>query len=66
MNNFSQCQANSNQIEFTPMNINFSSQQLKSLNSEDLFDGARLIKINHAGSSYLLRITRAGKLILTK
>jgi hemin uptake protein HemP len=31
-----------------------------------LFGGAREIRIRHNGESYLLRLTRLGKLILTK
>ena len=34
--------------------------------SERLFAGARELTIQHAGDSYLLRITNQGKLILTK
>jgi hemin uptake protein HemP len=36
------------------------------LPSRDLFRGQREIVILHAGHEYLLRITRADKLILTK
>jgi hemin uptake protein HemP len=36
------------------------------LSSRDLFRGERAIVILHAGHEYLLRITRADKLILTK
>jgi hemin uptake protein HemP len=36
------------------------------LSSHDLFCGRREIVILHAGHEYLLRITRADKLILTK
>jgi hemin uptake protein HemP len=36
------------------------------LSSRDLFRGQREIVILHAGNEYLLRITRADKLILTK
>lgn len=34
--------------------------------SEQLFKGAQLVEINHAGQRYLLRVTRENKLILTK
>jgi len=34
--------------------------------SSDLFDGDQEILIDHAGQEYRLRITRQGKLILTK
>ena len=36
------------------------------LSSRDLFRGQREIVILHGGNEYLLRITRADKLILTK
>jgi len=36
------------------------------LDSQSLFAGAREIRISHNGESYLLRMTRLGKLILTK
>ncbi|MDG4597717.1 MAG: hemin uptake protein HemP [Candidatus Contendobacter sp.] len=38
----------------------------KRLSSSDLFDGDQEILIEHAGQEYRLRITRQGKLILTK
>lgn len=38
----------------------------KRLASNDLFGDAREILIEHAGQEYRLRITRQGKLILTK
>lgn len=34
--------------------------------SDALFAGARIVRISHAGQTYLLRITRENKLILTK
>lgn len=40
--------------------------ELKRLKSEELIGPAREILIRHAGSDYRLRITRQGKLILTK
>ena len=36
------------------------------LSSEALFRGAREMPIEHRGKRYSLRITRSGKLILTK
>lgn len=36
------------------------------LNSADLFGAAREVVIEHAGEEYRLRLTRQGKLILTK
>jgi hemin uptake protein HemP len=41
-------------------------QELKRLSSEELIGPAREILIRHAGCDYRLRITRQGKLILTK
>jgi hemin uptake protein HemP len=34
--------------------------------AEDLMDGGQIAKILLSGQTYVLRITRAGKLILTK
>ncbi len=36
------------------------------VSSTDLFQGGRELVIRHDGEEYRLRITRAGKLILTK
>lgn len=36
------------------------------LKSEDLLTGARMRVIEHAGERYVLRLTRNGKLILSK
>lgn len=36
------------------------------LSSQQLFKGAPVVEINHAGQRYLLRVTRENKLILTK
>lgn len=36
------------------------------VSSEKLFSGARRMIIEHNGANYILQITRAGKLILTK
>ncbi len=36
------------------------------IDSQQLFQGQREICIEHAGQAYRLRITRQGKLILTK
>ena len=38
----------------------------KRLTSGELFSGAQEILIEHAGQEYRLRITRQGKLLLTK
>ena len=40
--------------------------QRKRINSTDLMQNARSIIVLHHGEEYLLRITKAGKLILTK
>ena len=42
------------------------SPELKRLSSEELIGPAREVLIRHAGFDYRLRITRQGKLILTK
>lgn len=36
------------------------------IEAEALFLGAQVVHIRHAGELYTLRVTRAGKLILTK
>jgi hemin uptake protein HemP len=41
-------------------------RELKRLSSEELIGPAREMLIRHAGFDYRLRITRQGKLILTK
>jgi hemin uptake protein HemP len=38
----------------------------KRISTTDLMQGAREIVVLHRGEEYLLRITKAGKLILTK
>jgi len=38
----------------------------KRISTTDLMQGARAIIVLHKGEEYLLRITKAGKLILTK
>lgn len=38
----------------------------REIDSSALFEGARLVAIRHGAERYTLRITRAGKLILTK
>lgn len=38
----------------------------RQIDSEDLFQGRHEVIIVHGGEEYRLRITRAGKLILTK
>jgi len=40
--------------------------QRKRINTADLMQGAREIILLHEGEEYVLRITRTGKLILTK
>lgn len=39
---------------------------IKVINSEQLFDGARELVIQHGQEKYYLRLTNQGKLILTK
>lgn len=50
-----------------PTQISIPHQSLPDvIRSEDLFDGTSTITILHQGMSYTLRITRQGKLLLTK
>jgi hemin uptake protein HemP len=55
-----------------PLNLALSTKQdiapalRQRLNSADLFGTAREVVIEHAGEEYRLRLTRQGKLILTK
>lgn len=44
----------------------YTAPPRKRLASNDLFGDAQEILIEHAGQEYRLRITRQGKLILTK
>jgi hemin uptake protein HemP len=41
-------------------------QQPRAISSEELFAGARTIRIQHAGATYRLLITRNNRLILQK
>jgi hemin uptake protein HemP len=55
-----------------PMNLGLSMKQdtapalRQRLNSAELFGTGREVVIEHAGEEYRLRLTRQGKLILTK
>ena len=42
------------------------AREVKRVSSEELIGSAREVLIRHAGCDYRLRITRQGKLILTK
>jgi hemin uptake protein HemP len=44
----------------------FAAENLRIINSENIFGSRREIIIRHAGVLYRLRITRTGKLLLTK
>jgi hemin uptake protein HemP len=50
----------------TPVSAAAPSRELKRVSTEDLIGPAREVLIRHAGCDYRLRITRQGKLILTK
>ena len=39
---------------------------VETLHSDDLFGNASVLNIDHQGMTYTLRITRQGKLLLTK
>jgi hemin uptake protein HemP len=56
-------QASSNR---QPVPTSAPAQELKRVSTEDLIGPAREVLIRHAGCDYRLRITRQGKLILTK
>ena len=43
-----------------------SWSQRRRISTNDLMQGAREVIIIHAGEEYVLRITKTGKLILTK
>ena len=40
--------------------------EIKTVTSDDLFHGARIIHIQHGDAQYQLRLTKENKLILTK
>ena len=42
------------------------AKMMPALNTEQLFDGFREIRLFHSGKEYRLRLTRNDKLILTK
>jgi hemin uptake protein HemP len=46
--------------------VRFDPRLPRMVSSQTLFQGAREIGIEHAGSLYRLKITRQGKLILNK
>lgn len=50
----------------TPAEGLFARPPVKVMRSEELFAGKREVLIEHGGSIYRLRMTRAGKLILNK
>lgn len=43
-----------------------ATKEVLRINSQDLFQGRNLIEIEHQQEIYRLRLTRLGKLILTK
>lgn len=58
-------------MNFPPESAEFSGQEKEMgetprWRSEELFRGQREITIEHSGTVYRLRITKAGKLILNK
>ena len=50
----------------TPSVVPMSCPPRQRITTVDLMQGARAIIILHRGEEYLLRITKTGKLILTK
>jgi hemin uptake protein HemP len=49
-----------------PADPHSSWPQRQRITTTDLMQGAREVVIAHAGEEYILRITKTGKLILTK
>ena len=55
------------QAEIPPVPASLPSwPQRRRVSSAELMQGAREVVIMHAGEEYILRITKTGKLILTK
>ncbi len=50
----------------TPATVAAPARELKRVSTDELIGPAREVLIRHAGCDYRLRITRQGKLILTK
>lgn len=50
----------------TPAKLPETTIDRARIDSDNLFQGASVIEIEHAGQRYLLRVTRENKLILTK
>lgn len=42
------------------------TSEIRSINSQQLLGGQNMLRIEHAGQRYILRVTRENKLILTK
>ncbi|MEX3007418.1 hemin uptake protein HemP [Hoeflea sp. TYP-13] len=49
-----------------PARAKAKEDAVKTLKSQDLFNGAKELGIDHHGALYRLKITRQGKLILNK
>ena len=49
-----------------PAEVHLPWSQRRRISSADLMQGAREVIIVHEGEEYVLRITKTGKLILTK
>lgn len=47
-------------------NADARSESVRTIASDALLGGQRAVKIEHLGTHYVLRVTRGGKLILTK
>lgn len=60
------CTQNASQDASTQVSCCAANAELRVISSHDLFQGQRCIAIEHDANHYVLRITRTGKLILTK
>jgi hemin uptake protein HemP len=58
--------SSSDRDQLTPLGPPPSGEAISVIASETLFAGRNEIRVRHRGQEYRLRITRQGKLILTK
>lgn len=57
---------NNSGLSEATLSLDTKALSLPRVSSEILFSGAQQLVIEHAGEEYQLRITKQGKLILTK
>jgi hemin uptake protein HemP len=53
-------------VTFLPTPVSGDKKMIKTVTSQSLFGAAQVIEIQHGADTYQLRVTKAGKLILTK